>query len=204
MPDSIRAFLLKRLFSFLGIVPLGIYVILHLYNNAYSTQGPEAYNLYLQSSRQVPYYFLLVFLFIYLPLIFHGIYGLVLTRRGKMNYPQYAWFRNLKYVLQRLSGLGLILFIPAHVYKTKLAPALYGFQMDYRHMSEGMHESITLTVYILGILAVAFHLANGIWSAGITWGVTLGPKSQRVSEILSIFIFGVIVIMGFNAIRGFF
>lgn len=204
MAGPLQAFFLKRLFSLLGIVPISVYVIFHLYHNAYSTQGAEAYNRYLQSSRSIPYYFFLVLLFIYLPIIFHSIYGLILTWRAKPNYSEYTWFRNLKYLLQRLSGLGLILFISAHIYNTKIDPTIRGFQLDYHHMSKSMQDPLTLIVYMLGILGVAFHLANGIWSAGITWGITLGPRSQRVSEILSIIAFVMITLMGLNAIRGFF
>lgn len=198
------AFLLKRLFSLLGIVPIGVYVFVHLYNNAISTQGANAYNDYLQNSKNDPYYTFLILVFIYLPIIFHGIYGVVMTWRGKINSPGYSWFRNIKYILQRISGLGLILFIPAHVYKTKIAPVLHNARLDYQYLSEGMHEVITVTVYILGILGIAFHLANGIWNAGITWGLTIGPKSQRLSEIISIAVFVIIMVMGFNAMRGFF
>lgn len=37
--------------------------------------------------------------------------------------------------------------------------------------------------YAVGVLACTFHLANGIWTAGITWGVWLTPKSQRRASI---------------------
>jgi succinate dehydrogenase / fumarate reductase cytochrome b subunit len=34
-------------------------------------------------------------------------------------------------------------------------------------------------VYPLGILASCFHLANGFWTAGITWGLTISAAAQR-------------------------
>jgi succinate dehydrogenase / fumarate reductase cytochrome b subunit len=38
---------------------------------------------------------------------------------------------------------------------------------------------ITWFVYPLGILASCFHLANGFWTAAITWGLTISRNSQR-------------------------
>jgi succinate dehydrogenase / fumarate reductase cytochrome b subunit len=33
--------------------------------------------------------------------------------------------------------------------------------------------------YAVGVLACTFHLANGIWTAGITWGLWLTPQAQK-------------------------
>ncbi len=33
--------------------------------------------------------------------------------------------------------------------------------------------------YFLGVTACVFHLANGIWTAGITWGVWVSPTAQK-------------------------
>ncbi len=199
-----RDFFYKRLFSLTGILPIGLYVILHLYNNSHSLAGGPAYNEYLRQSRSLPYYNVLVWTFLYLPMAFHGLYGLVIIKRGRPNAFRYRWFRNLKYVLQRLSGLGLLLFIPAHVYKTKWEPPMHGYSIDFRHMAEGMHEPVTLIIYLLGITGVSFHLANGAWDFCYTWGITVGPKSQRAIEILSVLLFAALVMLGLNAIRGFF
>ena len=38
---------------------------------------------------------------------------------------------------------------------------------------------ITWLVYPLGILASCFHLANGFWTAAITWGLTVSRGAQR-------------------------
>ena len=33
--------------------------------------------------------------------------------------------------------------------------------------------------YMLGVSLLVFHLANGLWTAAITWGVTLTQRSMR-------------------------
>ena len=55
----------------------------------------------------------------------------------------------------------------------------------------------------LGNLGIAFHLANGLWTFLITWGLTVTPRSQRVSQVLSILFFLVLVGMAGTSIFGF-
>ena len=114
----------------------------------------------------------------------------MITYRGEPNVVREPKFRNWKYLLQRVSAIGVLLFVPAHVYKTKIEPWSQGFTINFAHMHEGLSEPLTFAVYALAMLGVAFHLANGLWLAGITWGVWVGPKAQRRGEILSI-VFGV-------------
>jgi succinate dehydrogenase / fumarate reductase cytochrome b subunit len=38
---------------------------------------------------------------------------------------------------------------------------------------------IGYVVYPIGILASCYHLANGFWTAGITWGLTISAHAQR-------------------------
>ncbi|HYO50756.1 MAG TPA: succinate dehydrogenase, partial [Chloroflexia bacterium] len=39
--------------------------------------------------------------------------------------------------------------------------------------------------YIIGIIAAAFHLGTGIWTFLITWGITIGQRSQRISQVVT-------------------
>ena len=38
-----------------------------------------------------------------------------------------------------------------------------------------------LWIYVLGIGCAVFHFANGLWNVGIHWGLTISPRSQRIS-----------------------
>src|SRR5258708_31319549 len=38
---------------------------------------------------------------------------------------------------------------------------------------------IAYVVYPIGILASCYHLANGFWTAAITWGLTISQGAQR-------------------------
>lgn len=200
--SSTRAFWAKRIFSFCGIVPLAIYVVWHLFNNVYSVNGRGAFDTRLHEATRSPLYQPAIWLFFYLPFAIHAIVGLVITFKSRPNPLNQPRFRNWKYLLQRVSAIGVLLFVPAHVYKTKIEPWRAGFSIDFAHMQEGMREPLTFTVYVLGMFGVAFHLANGLWLAGITWGVFTGPRGQRRGEWLSI-AFGVAILaLAFGALYG--
>jgi succinate dehydrogenase / fumarate reductase cytochrome b subunit len=198
-----RSFWLGKLFSLVGIVPIGIYVVLHLYSNLRSLQGPLAFNQHLAETRGLPFIVPLAILLVWIPIAFHGIYGLIHLGRSKPNLGRFRTFQNLKYVIQRLSGLGLLLFVPAHIFKTRIEPTLSGTVVDFAHMQEGLHEPLTLTIYALAALGVSYHLANGVWQFCIGWGWITSERAMRRVEALSILLFVILCGMAFGSIWGF-
>jgi succinate dehydrogenase / fumarate reductase cytochrome b subunit len=58
-------------------------------------------------------------------------------------------------------------------------------------------------LYAIGVLACVFHLANGIWTSLITWGITIRPQTQRLSGVCCA-VFGVLLaLVGLGALGGF-
>jgi succinate dehydrogenase / fumarate reductase cytochrome b subunit len=46
--------------------------------------------------------------------------------------------------------------------------------------AEALQASMVVVIlYAIGVLSCVFHLANGIWTFGITWGIWVTPNSQR-------------------------
>jgi succinate dehydrogenase cytochrome b subunit len=192
-----------RLHSLSGVVPVGLFVLLHFYTNSFSVKGADAFNARLASTDRLPFLQAFEVLFIYLPILFHAGLGIWITLRGRQNLVAYPHFGNLRYLLQRLSGIGVLLFVGAHVYKTKIEPWMGGFPIDFAHMSEALAEPLTFTVYTLGILGTAYHLANGLWTFSITWGISVSRTSQRWLTVATLILFGVIFLVGMNNILGF-
>jgi succinate dehydrogenase / fumarate reductase cytochrome b subunit len=199
-PATARAFWARKIFSFCGIVPLALYTLWHLGNNIYALRGPAAFDARLAQATGSPLHRPAIWLFVYLPFLIHAAVGLAITFKSSPNVLRMPAFRNWKYLLQRVSAIGLLLFIPAHVYKTRIEPWREGFAIDYAHMHAGMLEPLTFAVYTLGMLGIAFHLANGLWLAGITWGFFRGPAAQRRGEWLSIAFGLVLLALAFTAI----
>jgi len=198
-----KRFYWLRLHSLSGVVPVGLFVLLHFYTNSFSVKGPQAYDDRLASFDRLPFLTAFEVLFIYLPILFHAALGIWITVRGKQNLASYPHFGNLRYTLQRLSGIGVLLFVGAHVYKTKIEPWWGGFPINFAHMSEAMSEPLTLAVYALGILGTAYHLANGLWTFCITWGISVSRTSQRWLTVATLVLFGLLFLMGMNNILGF-
>jgi succinate dehydrogenase / fumarate reductase cytochrome b subunit len=56
---------------------------------------------------------------------------------------------------------------------------------------------------VLGIVSATFHLANGIWSFSIVWGLTVGPKAQRRMMWVSAAVFVILSFIGIRSIQAF-
>lgn len=77
-------FLLRRLHSLLGLLPVGAFLIFHLWENSQSRLGAEHYNREVAAALQgMNYLPFLEILLIALPLLFHAVYGLVIVRQGR-------------------------------------------------------------------------------------------------------------------------
>ncbi|MBL7715426.1 MAG: hypothetical protein JNL01_08135 [Bdellovibrionales bacterium] len=199
-----KAFLRNKIFSLLGIFPLGIYAIVHLYGNLTSLEGAEAFNRHLESSRSGPFLGILAILFIWAPILYHGVLGMIKLKQAKPNYGTFRHWENLKYLTQRLSGIGIFLFLPAHIFKSKILPTyINGQPADFAHMVEAFSEPVTLTVYLLGTLGVAYHLANGVWQFCIGWGITTTQKGMNRVQAFAIVLFFVVLAMAWGSIWGF-
>jgi succinate dehydrogenase / fumarate reductase cytochrome b subunit len=70
-------------------------------------------------------------------------------------------------------------------------------------MVEGFHEPLTLFVYILGVLGVAYHLANGVWQFSIGWGIATTERGMKRVQVLSYVLFIALLVMGYGAMWGF-
>jgi succinate dehydrogenase / fumarate reductase cytochrome b subunit len=193
----------KLTLSLLGVVPLGVYVVMHLWTNMHSLFGAEAFDAALRESREKPAFIALEIFGLGLPIVVHAWLGIRALLRSRYNNATYGTLRNLKFLLQRLSGLGVLLFLGAHVVKARLMPAANGTHETWAGMHEAFCEVPTLVVYSLGMLGISFHLGNGLWGAGMTLGLTVGPKAQKRMEWVSGLFFVVLLVMSGLAIYGF-
>lgn len=190
--------------SVVGLLPLGIYVVLHLWTNVSSLGGPCAFNTALHASRNHPA-FLVLEILLGISIVLHTTVGIALMLKWRANNRRSPFFGNIKFLLQRLSGIGLLLFIIAHVINARIRPSLDGRGSEsYHGMREALHEPLTLAVYLLGVFGVSYHLANGLWSFCITWGLTVTPQAQRKSQFASFVLFAGLVVLSGCVLYGFF
>jgi succinate dehydrogenase/fumarate reductase cytochrome b subunit (b558 family) len=186
--SSRRAFVLKKLHSLSGVVPVGVFFIEHLWTNSKALQGEAAFSQAVADIQALPYLPLIEIFGIFLPLAFHAGYGVVLAFAAKPNVTAYRYARNWLYLLQRVSGLVAFGFIGYHLYEYRIHKWLFGMRSDAFYGTLSAHLSSTwisvpwlALLYLVGVLAVSFHFANGLWGVLFSWGVTVTRTSQRRS-----------------------
>ena len=200
-------FLLRRVHSLLGLIPVGGFLCFHLWENSQSRFGQDYYNKYIVEKIQGMNYVHLAEIFVIaMPILFHLLYGLVIWWYGKANLGNYGYFRNWMWWVQRISGFGIAAFLFMHVGWTRIW-SIWNHtiaQNMYAHMVDLLSNPVTLVAYVVGMVLAILHLANGLWTFGITWGITTTPKSQKVSFAIMGVIFLALLFFGFHGLSGFF
>jgi succinate dehydrogenase / fumarate reductase cytochrome b subunit len=192
-------FWLRRLHSLAGIM-FGGYIVVHLVVNA-TGLWPRVYQQNVDKIHQMePMLPVIEILAIFGPLLLHLLYGLYVASVG-VSYPtttRYSYGGNLRYLLQRITSFILIVFVVYHIgmlhkwgfalVGLKKAPDFNAVNLAYQTTVgsikapfEGMPvaNAAVITLYLLGIWSAAFHFANGLWTAAITWGLTVTRTAQQ-------------------------
>ena len=199
-----REFLWRRLHSLLGVVPVGLFLVFHLSLNFTAVGGEEVYNNATGMMELVPHSLLLAmeWIIIYIPLMFHGFYGVFIAFTSTHNTGRFSTFRNWMFALQRFTGIFLVIFIAWHIFQTRIQKAL-GAEVNFDMMVEIVDNPLMLAFYIVGIVSAAFHLANGLWSFLVSWGITQSKKSQQIATYVTLLFFVILAIVGVAAIISF-
>ncbi|MCL2725713.1 MAG: succinate dehydrogenase [Polyangiaceae bacterium] len=194
-------FLRSRLGSLLAVLPLGVWTIVHLWNNLAAFNGPVAWQHNVTEYGH-PFAFVVTSIIALLPLVLHTIWGISRILTSQPNNGRYPYFANWKYLLQRLSALGVFLFVCAHVWLAMLHPRLVeGRAEPFAGIAHEMHHHApTLIVYVLGVLGVAYHLANGLQTFCMGWGVVSSRRALTKLNGVAILVFLCLLAMGWGAI----
>ncbi|WP_045523488.1 succinate dehydrogenase cytochrome b558 subunit [Neobacillus niacini] len=197
-----REFLNRRLHSLLGVIPIGVFLLQHLVVNHFATGGAESFNKAADFMGNLPFRIILETVVIYLPILFHAIYGLYIAFTAKNNAGKYGYFRNWMFLLQRVSGVITLIFITWHVWQTRVAAA-FGAHVNYDMMADILSSPFMFGFYLIGIISTIFHFANGLWSFFVSWGITVSPRSQVISTYFTIGVFVILSIVGIRTLLAF-
>ncbi|GGJ24774.1 succinate dehydrogenase cytochrome b558 subunit [Paenibacillus hunanensis] len=193
-----KGFYARRLHSLLGIIPLGLFFIEHMITNFSAYEGgKESFDQGVAFLNGLPLVLFLEIVFIFLPLLYHGIYGLYIAYQAKPNNNHFGNERNWRYTLQRVTGVLTFIYVAWHVYDTRFQVALGN--VTHEQLGGIMHNimtnPVTFVLYAIGVVSACFHFSNGLWSFLVTWGITVGPRAQRVSSYICMTIFVVVAVM---------
>jgi succinate dehydrogenase / fumarate reductase cytochrome b subunit len=146
---------------------------------------------------------------IYLPILYHTVYGIWITFTAQPNINRYPYTKNIFYTLQRVSAIIIVLFMIFHVFSLKVGWFGSALSFDAHDAGGSVHRHMTGTraswlivglIYPLGILASCYHLANGFWTAAITWGLTISAGAQRRWGFACAGLFALTLICGITAL----
>ncbi|QQR79734.1 MAG: succinate dehydrogenase [Deltaproteobacteria bacterium] len=188
MSDN-SSFLLKRLMSITGLIPVGGFLLQHLFGNSFIFVSAETWNEHAEYLTSLPMVLLIELVAIYIPITLHAALGVAIVYRGQNNFTSYSLFRNWMFFFQRLTGVIALIFIATHSYTTRITSYLQGWEMTASHVTRVLQDPIWFWFYVVGVVSACFHFSNGIWSFLITWGITVGKKAQQVSSALSMGLF---------------
>jgi succinate dehydrogenase / fumarate reductase cytochrome b subunit len=212
-------FLIRRLHSASGLVPVGAYLVVHLLTNASVLESPGAFqrNVYAIHSLGSALW-IVEWTFIFLPILFHAVVGVFITLGSVPNTATYPYKANIGYTIQRITGMMAFAFIFWHVFHmhgwfhfdtwlAHVAEPLGGAQFRPYNASSTAGEAIqrswiVIGLYGIGTLACVYHLAYGIWTAGITWGAWITPAAQGRAGIACQLFGAVLALVAVGALWG--
>ena len=176
-----HSFLLRRLHSLSGIIPIGLFLIEHFVSNAFATKGPGAYTKQVEFLSGVPFVFFLELFGIWIPIGYHALYGFYIWFRGDSNVGEYPWSGNWMYTLQRWTGGIAFIYIVWHTWTMRFTGVdLHEATMQsFPKVQAEVHNPWLFVFYIVGLIAASWHFAYGIWLFSAKWGIVSGERGQK-------------------------
>jgi len=175
-------FLLRRLHSLSGIVPLGAFLFEHiLISNSAALNGPTSYAHQVRFLASLPLVPVLELFGIWLPILFHAGYGFYIWYRGDTNVLDYPWTGNWMYTAQRWTGGIAFAYIVFHTYTLRFSSIdLHSYPgASFGKVQLELFQPLLLAFYVLGLLSASWHFAYGIWLFCAKWGLVSGEKAQK-------------------------
>ena len=191
-------FVLRRLHSLCGIVPVGVFLINHMLANSTAWLGEEHFNHHIELIHSLPWLLVVEIGFIFLPLAFHGFYGMIIALEGRNNVVRYPYVDNWRYTYQRVTAWITVVFVVGHLLHFRLAhwfglasyasahdsPGFYAFTQA-GFTGQWLPMWLWMVIYAIGLTAAVYHFCNGIVTFCITWGIVIGDESRKRLSIVA-------------------
>jgi succinate dehydrogenase / fumarate reductase cytochrome b subunit len=200
------SFWLRRLHSLSGIVPVGAFLFEHiLISNSAAIGGPAAYARQVRFLASLPLVPILELFGIWLPILFHALYGFYIWYRGETNVGEYPWTGNWMYTVQRWTGGIAFAYILWHTWTMRFT----GIDLhEYPGASFGkvqgeVFQTPLFLFYVVGLIAASWHFAYGIWLFCAKWGIVSGDKARKRFLVVCLVFFFVLTGAGLASLTSF-
>jgi succinate dehydrogenase / fumarate reductase cytochrome b subunit len=173
--------------------------------------GARVFNEHVQDIHNMPYLLFIEILGIFVPLLYHSVYGVIISGEARVNVGHYGYARNWFYLLQRISGAFLFFFLIFHILNFRFGmipglnttPVAGHADLAFSIVSHEFQSDIIFFVYVLGVLATAWHLAYGFFLFAVDWGIVIGEKAQKFALYASLGLAAFLGVVGLNAAAAF-
>lgn len=180
---------IRKLLS-LSVVPLGAFVLFHLWTTAALLESHTLYERQVSYIERSPLVRPFAIVFVLVPLAFHTIDGLWRwVRKLQRDEDRNAYGTPMKLLLERISGIAVLLFVTFHLWETRTwrgQSTLPGSATRLvEHLSSANHGIPWIALgYLVGTGATIFHLVNGFTSVCATWGLAQAPRQERAARVI--------------------
>lgn len=190
-------FYIRRLHSICGIVPMGVFLLEHIFTNAEAIEGPKAFNDAIALIGMIPPNLMMIIevFGLAIPFLFHMLYGLYIVFQSRPNASHYGYARNWQFTLQRCTAVFLFIFLLVHVTDLRIFTKGGGTPISYSLLDNLFDNLGWYIFYFVGMVAAILHLCNGVTTFCMTWGIAKGPRIQTFISRLMMFICAVMVIV---------
>lgn len=171
--------------------------------------GEKVFNDAVGDIHHIPYLVFVEIFGIFLPLLFHSVYGIFISAEARANVFNYSYGRNWFYIFQRVTGVFLFFFLLFHILNLRfgLIPGLASYGNPVAGNSVRAFSIVAtefenigiLLFYILGVAATAWHLAYGFWLFAVDWGIVIGERAQKLALYACVALAFLLSAVGINA-----
>lgn len=196
-------FALKRLHSLTGVVPIGLFLLEHLFTNARALQGAAAFDKAAGELAGLPFVVLIEAAGIWLPIVFHMVLGVLIATTSQANVGKHGYARNWQYTLQRVTGLVLVFYMIYHTWALRFDPRYLSSASAYEYVQHHLQQPAVLAFYVVGILAACYHFGNGLFGFAIHWGIATSRSAQRMVGRIALAVFLALSVVGIASLFGF-
>lgn len=193
------SFFLRRIHSLSGIIPVGAFLFEHiLISNAAAIGGPTAYARQVRFLASLPLVPALELFGIWLPILFHALYGFYIWYRGESNVGDYPWSGNWMYTAQRWTGGVAFAYILWHTWTMRFTGIdLHVFAgASFGKVQAELYHPLLLGFYVVGLVCASWHFSYGLWLFAAKWGITSGEDARRRFLVVCLGLFLVMSIVG--------
>ncbi len=201
-----HSFFWRRLHSLSGIVPVGVFLLEHFISNAFATNGPHAYADQVKFLTGLPFLIFLEVFGIYLPLLYHSLYGFYIWFRGDSNLSSYPLHGNFMYSAQRWTGGIAFLYMGWHTYTMRFSGIhlITNSQAAFHKVQVELQNPWALAFYVIGIITASWHFAYGLYLFCSKWGITVSDRSRKGMLAFSTLVAIAFIAVGFATVAAFF